>query len=57
VRHGVTGLVALIFTALALPPLLARLPGGRPSAESCRAARSPCTGGYGARDRGICQPD
>ena len=30
VRHGVTGLVALIFTALALPPLLARLTGGRP---------------------------
>jgi len=30
VRHGVTGLVALIFTALALPPLLARLAGGHP---------------------------
>jgi hypothetical protein len=30
VKHGVTGLVALIFTALALPPLLARLTGGRP---------------------------
>ena len=29
-RHGVTGLVALIFTALALPPLLARLTGGHP---------------------------
>ena len=29
--HGVTGLVvAVIFTALALPPLLARLTGGRP---------------------------
>jgi endonuclease/exonuclease/phosphatase (EEP) superfamily protein YafD len=30
VRHGVTGLVALIFTALALPPMLARLTGGHP---------------------------
>ncbi len=28
--HGVTGLVALILTALALPPLLARLAGGQP---------------------------
>jgi endonuclease/exonuclease/phosphatase (EEP) superfamily protein YafD len=30
VRHGVTGVVGLILTALALPPLLARLTGGRP---------------------------
>jgi endonuclease/exonuclease/phosphatase (EEP) superfamily protein YafD len=30
VRRGVTGLVALFFTALALPPLLARLTGGHP---------------------------
>jgi endonuclease/exonuclease/phosphatase (EEP) superfamily protein YafD len=30
VRHGVTGLLALIFTVLALPPLLARLTGGHP---------------------------
>jgi len=30
VRHGVTGLVAVIFTALALPSLLARLAGGHP---------------------------
>ena len=30
VRHSVTGLVALIFMALALPPLLARLTGGHP---------------------------
>ena len=30
VSHGVTGLVALIFTALALPPLLARLADGHP---------------------------
>ena len=29
-RHGVTGLAALIFMALALPPLLARLTGGHP---------------------------
>ena len=30
VRHSVTGLVALIFMASALPPLLARLTGGHP---------------------------
>ena len=30
VRHSVTGLAALIFMALALPPLLARLTGGHP---------------------------
>jgi len=30
VRHTVTGLAALIFMALALPPLLARLTGGHP---------------------------
>jgi hypothetical protein len=30
VRHNVTGLLALIFTVLALPPLIARLTGGRP---------------------------
>ena len=29
-RRGVTGVVALILTAVALPPLLARLTGGRP---------------------------
>ena len=30
VRHSVTGLAALVFMALALPPLLARLTGGHP---------------------------
>ena len=29
-RRGVTGVLALILTAVALPPLLARLIGGRP---------------------------
>ena len=42
VRHGVTGLVALIFTALALPPLLARLTGGhRPTLVAQLAALAP----------------
>jgi endonuclease/exonuclease/phosphatase family metal-dependent hydrolase len=38
VRHGVTGLVALIFTALALPSLLARLTGGHPPTRIAQLA-------------------
>jgi endonuclease/exonuclease/phosphatase (EEP) superfamily protein YafD len=38
VRHGVTGVVALILTALALPPLLARLTGGQPPTRIAQLA-------------------
>jgi hypothetical protein len=38
VRRGVTGVVALILTALALPPLLARLTGGQPPTRIAQLA-------------------
>jgi len=38
VRHGVTGLVALILVALALPSLLARLTGGHPPTRIAQLA-------------------
>ena len=41
VRYSVTGLVALIFMALALPPLLARLTGGPPNPVPQLAALAP----------------